>query len=115
MTAIAQVLWTERAVCRGDVSHLFFAPPAWEAADVRAKREKVAKSICARCPVKSPCLAYALRVHEALGIWGGTTEADRRQLQLDLTAHERQSARSSAAGPAGGQPDGNAIRNTTLR
>jgi hypothetical protein len=45
-----------------------------------AKRETEAKRICARCPVKSPCLAYALGVHEALGIWGGSTEAERRQL-----------------------------------
>jgi WhiB family redox-sensing transcriptional regulator len=93
MTAIEpHALWTELAACRGDVSHLFFAPPAREAADVRAKREKVAKSICARCPVRSPCLAYALRVHETLGIWGGTTEAERRQLQRGPKAHVRQIA-----------------------
>jgi WhiB family redox-sensing transcriptional regulator len=81
MTAIERhVLWTERAACRGEVSHLFFAPGSPEVPDVRAKRETMAKSICARCPVKSACLAYALRVHEALGIWGGTTETERRQL-----------------------------------
>jgi WhiB family redox-sensing transcriptional regulator len=94
MTAIAtHTLWTEHAVCLGDVSHLFFAPPSPESRDVRAKRETMAKSICARCPVKSPCLAYALRVDELLGIWGGTTEAERRQLQHDVSLHGGPAAR----------------------
>ena len=81
MSATAtRALWTERASCRGDAQHLFFAPPVAESPDVRTKREKLAKNICARCPVQTPCLAYALQVGETLGIWGGTTEAERRQL-----------------------------------
>jgi WhiB family redox-sensing transcriptional regulator len=58
---------------------LFFAPAVIESADVRAKREKLAKAICARCPVQPQCLAYALRVDETLGIWGGYTEVERRR------------------------------------
>jgi WhiB family redox-sensing transcriptional regulator len=99
--------WTERAACRGDASHLFFAPPAREVEDVRAKRERVAKSICARCPVKSPCVAYALQVNEALGIWGGTTEAERRQLSVNSSAPSKGTctiARSGATDRTPGQP-----------
>jgi WhiB family redox-sensing transcriptional regulator len=82
MSAVAELRpsWTERAVCVGDAAHLFFAPYLAEAPNVRVKREKVAKSICARCPVTTECLAYALRVDETLGVWGGTTEAERRRI-----------------------------------
>ena len=73
--------WTNGAACRGDAAHLFLAPPVVEGADVRVKREKLAKGICARCRVQPQCLAYAVRVDETLGVWGGTTEAERRHLQ----------------------------------
>jgi WhiB family redox-sensing transcriptional regulator len=83
MSAIeTRLLWIDRAACRGEAAHLFFSPPVLEASDVRAKREKVAKSICARCPVTSECLSYALQVNETLGIWGGHTEVERRHLAL---------------------------------
>ncbi len=39
-----------------------------------------AKSVCARCPVKAECLAYALDRHERYGIWGGLSERQRRPL-----------------------------------
>lgn len=39
-----------------------------------------AKRICARCPVLAECLAYAVEHHE-LGVWGGTSERERRKLR----------------------------------
>jgi len=44
------------------------------------KYGRQAKSICHGCPLKNPCLEYALR-HDEIGIWGGTTEYDRRRLR----------------------------------
>lgn len=38
-----------------------------------------AKAICAQCPFKTPCAEYALRF-EIRGIWGGTSEQDRRKI-----------------------------------
>jgi len=38
-----------------------------------------AKSICARCPIQQQCLQDAIKGEEA-GIWGGTTEAERKDL-----------------------------------
>jgi WhiB family redox-sensing transcriptional regulator len=38
-----------------------------------------AKKICNLCPVVEPCLMHALQRGEA-GIWGGTTERERRHL-----------------------------------
>ena len=74
--------WENRAACSGDAAPLFFTPTWSEAADVRAKREATAKSICA-CGVRSACLAYALRVGEPLGIWGGHTERELRELAAE--------------------------------
>jgi Transcription factor WhiB len=42
---------------------------------------KAAREICALCPVAEDCLNYALENHEEFGIWGNTTERERRQLR----------------------------------
>jgi hypothetical protein len=47
----------------------------------RGKSAIPAKSVCWPCPVQSQCLAYALEHHELHGIWGGTSEKERRALQ----------------------------------
>lgn len=39
-----------------------------------------AKAICAGCPVASSCLEHALRSGDH-GIWGGTTETERRRIK----------------------------------
>ena len=78
--------WQERAACRGPDATLLFFPPAWpERRDERLRREAAAKAICADCPVRAPCLEYALSIQEQHGVWGGTTEAERRLL-LDARA-----------------------------
>lgn len=39
-----------------------------------------AKKICNSCPLKLPCLEYAL-MNVEIGIWGGTTEEQRKQMR----------------------------------
>lgn len=70
--------WQPVALCRGNHSHLFFPPSTTERKDERERREVRAKSICHICPVKAPCLDYAMEIREPYGIWGGFTEAERR-------------------------------------
>lgn len=41
---------------------------------------EVARRICANCPVKAPCLEYALANHIDHGVWGGTSERERRRI-----------------------------------
>lgn len=72
--------WQPVALCSGNHSHLFFPPSTSERKDERERRETRAKSICQICPVKKPCLDYATEIREPYGIWGGLTEAERRQL-----------------------------------
>ncbi len=71
--------WQADALCRGNHSHLFFPPSTVERKEERERRELKAKAICSVCPVKEPCLDYALMIREPYGIWGGLTEAERRQ------------------------------------
>ncbi len=75
-----EMQWQHNAACRGDDPSLFYPPPHIEGKDARSKRERRAKAICARCDVRADCLAYALRIAEPHGIWGGLNEFERREV-----------------------------------
>lgn len=64
--------WRDRAACRG-IDPTIFYPVSDEEADA-------AKAICAQCPVRQPCLEYALANRERDGVWGGATERERRRI-----------------------------------
>lgn len=44
------------------------------------KNEQAAKALCAQCPVRVKCLMFALEQND-IGIWGGTTERERRSIK----------------------------------
>jgi WhiB family redox-sensing transcriptional regulator len=44
------------------------------------ENERFVKSICAECPLKIECLQFAIKTSQH-GIWGGTTEGERRALR----------------------------------
>lgn len=71
--------WTDRAACRGVDPDLFYPVSA---AGPALRQVDEAKRVCARCPVASECLAWALRAGEPAGIWGGTTLEERRYMRL---------------------------------
>ena len=52
----------------------------FERKDEKLDREARAKEICRTCPVKAPCLDYAIQIREPHGIWGGLNEAERQNL-----------------------------------
>lgn len=72
--------WSERAACRGQDASVFFAPAYFEKRDEKLAREAVAKSFCARCPVREECLDEAMRTRDPHGVWGGLNEMERRAL-----------------------------------
>ena len=76
----SEVEWQVRAACRGPQSVMFFPPSTFERKDEKADREERAKNICTSCSVRKECLAYALRIREPHGIWGGLNEVERRAL-----------------------------------
>jgi WhiB family transcriptional regulator, redox-sensing transcriptional regulator len=69
--------WWSSAACASSDPELFF--PISGAGPARGQ-VAWAKKICARCQIQQPCLDYALGVGPIQGIWGGTTEEERRQL-----------------------------------
>ena len=59
---------------------LFFGPDA-EFVNARKVRVAEAKAICARCPARAACLAYALADSDLRGVWGGVSERERRRMR----------------------------------
>ena len=74
--------WQLRSACRGPQSAIFFPPAAFECKADKIQREAQAKEICRTCPVKRPCLDYAVSIREQHGIWGGLNEAERKNLLI---------------------------------
>jgi WhiB family redox-sensing transcriptional regulator len=75
--------WQWQAMCRGEDASLFFAPNHFEPKEEKRARERKARAICGRCPVRMECLEYAIRIKETHGIWGGLNELERRLLVRD--------------------------------
>ena len=83
---LADQAWQVRAACRGPQSIVFFPPPHFERKDEKREREERAKSICMTCSVQGDCLAYALKIREQHGIWGGTNEPGRKAMMAEREA-----------------------------
>ncbi|MGI9666511.1 MAG: WhiB family transcriptional regulator [Acidimicrobiia bacterium] len=66
--------WATFAACKDEVSMSFFPQNKAE--------ERAALAVCGICPVQQDCLDHALATNERFGIWGGTTEKQRRTLRL---------------------------------
>lgn len=48
----------------------------------KGRSPRAAKALCEQCPYKEPCAREALMYgHDLVGVWGGTTDADRRKLR----------------------------------
>jgi WhiB family redox-sensing transcriptional regulator len=62
--------WMARAACRGIDPDLFTGD--------RKNLEDLGKRVCATCPVRQECLAWAV-AHDEVGVWGNTTHEERRQ------------------------------------
>ena len=77
--------WQTRGACRGLDSATFFHPEN-ERGPSRARRERMAKEVCARCPVTEACLAWALQTREPYGVWGGKSTEERTALIRMQTA-----------------------------
>jgi WhiB family redox-sensing transcriptional regulator len=64
--------WVRDALCAQTDAEEFF-PNAGES-------HHRAVAICRQCPVRRACLDYALD-HNEYGVWGGTSETQRRQIR----------------------------------
>jgi WhiB family transcriptional regulator, redox-sensing transcriptional regulator len=76
--------WQDLALCSQADPEAFFPE--------KGGSTREAKAVCRRCEVQAECLAYALEHDERFGIWGGTSETERRALR-----RHRRERRSEAA------------------
>lgn len=80
--------WRAHAACSGYPNSLFF-PVGDGGEEVSVER---AKSVCGVCVVADECLTYALETNQRSGIWGGTTETERKSLRRKWLAERRRTA-----------------------
>jgi len=81
--------WRKLAACRHTEPDLFFpvgtTGPAIDQIDA-------AKRVCQSCEVAEPCLEFALATNQESGVWGGTSEEERRKLRKAWLAARRRAS-----------------------
>jgi len=86
--------WRALASCRDTSPDLFFpvgtTGPALE-------QIASAKSVCDYCDVQQACLEFALATNQDSGIWGGTSEEERRKMRRARVAQARAAAAAASA------------------
>jgi len=94
--AEARIAWVSQARCRSTDPDKFF---------VHGAAQRKAAAFCRHCPVLAACLAYALGNQMEFGVWGGTTERQRRALLKQhpevakFYAAQREQTRVDQGGP----------------
>jgi WhiB family redox-sensing transcriptional regulator len=80
--------WRDVSACRDTDPDLFFpvgtTGPALE-------QIAAAKAVCDECEAKAPCLEFALVTNQDSGIWGATSEEERRKIRRQRSAVRRAS------------------------
>ena len=79
--------WRDKASCRSVDPDLFFPVGTTGIALVQIEH---AKAVCQTCQVKTQCLEFAISTNQESGVWGGTSEEERRALRKQYIARQRQ-------------------------
>ncbi len=82
----ADYSWRHEAICRDTDPELFFPVGTTGQALLQIDR---AKQVCAECTVRISCLQFALETNQDSGIWGGTSEEERRNIRRQIAARNR--------------------------
>jgi WhiB family redox-sensing transcriptional regulator len=81
--------WRQHAACRDTDPDLFFpigtTGPALE-------QIEAAKAVCKECEAQAQCLEFALATNQEAGVWGGTSEEERRKLRKAWLARRRRAS-----------------------
>jgi WhiB family redox-sensing transcriptional regulator len=84
--ANAEYGWRSEALCRDTDPELFFPIGTTGAALVQIEH---ARAVCRQCPVQADCLDFALSTNQDSGVWGGTSEEERRILRREYVARQK--------------------------
>ena len=74
--------WCTKAKCKDLVTGDFYPK--------RGEAVNHLKMVCRVCPVVKPCLEYAMRNRERFGIWGGTSERERRKMRAAQALNKKE-------------------------
>lgn len=82
-------LWRGHAACRGMEPDMFFpigtTGPALD-------QIEASKAICSVCDVRDDCLDFALSTNQESGVWGETSEEERKRLRKRWLAGRRKAS-----------------------
>jgi WhiB family redox-sensing transcriptional regulator len=78
--------WRELAACRDTDPDLFFPVGT---TGLAVDQIAAAKAVCDLCPAKEPCLEFALSTNQDSGVWGGTSEEERRRVRRGRVKERR--------------------------
>lgn len=81
--------WRRDAACRDTDPDLFF--PVGTTGPAIEQIEN-AKAVCRQCDAQTDCLEFAIATNQDSGIWGGTSEEERRKLRKQYAARQRRTA-----------------------
>lgn len=70
--------WVQRARCKDEDPELFF--PIGTSGPALEQIEN-ARAICMQCEVREDCLDWALASGQDAGVWGGTSEEERKAMR----------------------------------
>ena len=70
--------WQSHGACKGSDPDQYFPHPYVSHAQIASIR-----AMCEACPVRRECADWGIH-HEQLGIWGGTTDRQRREIRRKL-------------------------------
>jgi WhiB family transcriptional regulator, redox-sensing transcriptional regulator len=70
--------WRSQGACLHADPDVFFPISV---AGASTTQVRMARAICAGCPVRSDCVDFAVEHREIQGIWGGTTDEERKKLR----------------------------------
>ena len=71
---ITEISWRQKGACQGLDPAVFFPDEGDE------ELAATAIAVCSTCDVRVACLEHALASREKEGVWGGTTERERRRI-----------------------------------
>lgn len=81
--------WRGDAACRDTDPDLFFpVGTTGQAVD----QIEAAKAVCDLCASRSACLEFALATNQESGVWGSTSEEERRKLRKAWLAQHRRAS-----------------------
>jgi WhiB family transcriptional regulator, redox-sensing transcriptional regulator len=99
MDTSADTKWMAKGLCADKPPALFFPSDGVGV--------ELAKRICEECPVRSECLEFALENRIDHGVWGGTSERQRRRIvkaRASEGSRQRMARRSGDRTSAAEQP-----------